>query len=94
MIVLLKLNDGTELIGDVEEGEGIYAATNIAQIVTREQNGTMSIGLVPFMPYIAKNAPTLIPTNMAIIAEAGSDIVDHYTRMFSSIITPPSKIIL
>ena len=95
MILLLKLSDGTEVIGDIEEveGQGVYSALNLLQIVTKQENGQMSIGLVPFMPYIAKETQTLIPTNMAIICQPSDNIVEHYNQMFSAIIVPKSKIV-
>ncbi len=96
MILLLKLNDGTEIIATTEELENrnVYRCVDVVQIVTRAENNQMTIGLVPFMPYADSDAGVLIPTNMAMLAIPSKELLERYNKIFSKIIVPESKIVL
>lgn len=92
--LILKLNDGTELIASVEEKDGIYMCCDVLQIVKVPDRETqeMRMALMDFMPYSDNNIA--IPTNMAILATPNEDFENHYKERFNHIITPSSKIIL
>ena len=92
--LILKLNDGTELIASVEEKDGIYMCSDILQIMKVPDEATQQVrmALMEFMPYSDGNVA--IPTNMAILATPSEDFENHYKERFGKIIAPSSKIIL
>jgi hypothetical protein len=94
MILLLKLNDGTELIADVSENtESAYVCSDILEIITDRSDDKQSIGLVPFMPYADPTAGIAIPLGMAILTVPGERLKEHYNKIFSKIIVPESRIV-
>lgn len=92
--LILKLNDGTELIASVEEKDGIYLCSDARQImkVPDQESQQMHMALTEFMPYSDGNIA--IPTNMAILATPKDDFENYYKELCGLIITPSSKIIV
>lgn len=95
-ILILILNDGTQLLASVSEGSGAYLCENVLQILTHVgEDGQMKTGLQPFLPYADMSGGIAIPTHMAIIAIPNVDIKNFYSGKFGLIITPPEpKIVL
>lgn len=95
-ILILKLSDSTELLASVTEKPGAYFCTDILQIISHHdpESGQGRMGLVDFMPYADPAGGLAVPTNMAIIALPSEELIDHYNRRFSKIITPKSKLTL
>ena len=92
--VILKLNDGTELLATAEEKTGVYMCTDVIQIITQPDSSTgqMKMGFADFMPY--STGQFAIPTNMAILTTPSEELNNFYAQRFGKIITSPSKIIL
>jgi pyrrolidone-carboxylate peptidase len=92
--VILKLNDGTEILATAEEKNGVYICTDVLQIVSEPDatTGQMRMGFMEFMPY--SSGQIAIPTNMAILTTPSEDLDNFYREKFGKIITTQSKIIL
>lgn len=95
MILLLRLNDGTELIADVsEEEETSYLCSDVLQVVKEYSSNKQTVNLVPFMPYADTSGGVVIPLNMAIVMVPGEKLKEYHSKVFSKIIMPDSKIVL
>lgn len=93
--LILKLSDGTELLASVKETPGAYFCTDILQIIVSvDESGQGRMGMTDFMPYADPEGGLAVPTNMAIIAMPSAELLEHYNKRFSKIITPDSKILL
>lgn len=92
--VILKLNDGTELLATAAEKDGIYMCSDVLQIITAPdpESGQMKMGFADFMPY--STGQFAIPTNMAILSTPSEDLDNFYRERFGKIITTSSKIIM
>lgn len=92
--IILKLNDGTELLATAEEKNGAYMCTDVIQIITKPDNLTkeMKMGFADFMPY--STGQFAVPTNMAILTSPSEALSNFYAQRFGKIITNPGKIIL
>lgn len=92
--VILKLNDGTELLATAAEKDGIYMCNDVIQImaVPDQETGQMKMGFADFMPY--STGQFAIPTNMAILSTPSEELDNFYRERFGKIITKSSKIIL
>ena len=92
--IILKLNDGTELLCTAEEKNGVYMCTDVIQIITQPDNLTkqMKMGFVDFMPY--SSGQFAVPTNMAILTTPSEDLSNYYAQRFGKIIANSGKIIL
>lgn len=92
--VILKLNDGTELLASAVEKDGVYMCNDVIQImaVPDQSTGQLKMGFADFMPY--STGQFAIPTNMAILSTPSEELDNFYREKFGKIITNSSKIIL
>lgn len=99
-IVLLALSTGEHVITEVstDQSRGFYICTKPFQIGGDGQpdaNGSVKMGIAPFMPYADVDRGLMIPLNMAILALPTAALKAAYQKATGMIITPPTpKIIL
>lgn len=93
-ILCLRLNDGAELIAEVEETPTGYIAKDVLQLLSvhDEDNGQLKMAIVPFAPHTT--GQFAIPFGMAIAGFPNDDVENMYKQRFGKIITPKSKIVL
>lgn len=92
--VILGLNNGTEIVADVEIDGASFIVTNALEIMRQmDDTGAMRMGLAPWMPY-AKQDGISVPLATTIIAVPGDELLAAHKRAFSKIITADSSLIL
>lgn len=88
LIKAMKLVTGEELIGDINErmGEDVVEITDPAAIhyVPGQQNGQMSIGLIPFAPYSDSNKFKFSLQHIVTMFEPNIEMRNNYSRLFGS----------
>lgn len=89
----IRLSDGTELIADSTHLENDFVLTNVLQLlsVPDEQNQTMRMAVVPFMPYT--NGEFVVPGNLAIVSMPSDELEKMHRERFGKIIIAKSSII-
>lgn len=89
-LLILVLNDGTQLLANTAEHNGVYMCENVLQIIVHAaENGGINTGFMPYLPYSDVKGGLAIPTNMAIIAVPNQQFKEFYAKQFGLIITPP-----
>ena len=93
----IKLISGEELIGEVlHEEESVLALKNVLAIVIRQaQDGNLTVGFVPFAPYLGRNTTIDFQTDKLIfVKEVDDTMANQYNSIFGGIVTPPKTLIL
>lgn len=88
-ILILVLANGDQLLAETTESGGAYVCANVLQILTRadESTGQMSMGMMPYLPYATGDIA--VPTFSTTVAIPNQELLNHYSRQFGKIITPP-----
>lgn len=94
----IKLISGEEIVAEVlheEPGVEITLKNPLAIMMSRNRDGDLNVGFVPFAPYLGKS-PTITFTNDKIIfaIEVDDQMKNQYTSIFSGIVTPTKKLIV
>lgn len=85
-IKLIKFTSGEEIIATVvSTDEGFMTIKNGVTLVYRphQDNGAMSVGFAPFMPYSEGNI-SLNHTSVSGTADVKDDLLSEYNRIFGS----------
>lgn len=93
----VKLVSGEELIGEVHhEEEGEISLKNVLAIMIRQnQQGDLTVGFVPFAPYLGKGATFDFKLSQLIFAkEVDDQMANQYNSIFGNVVVPPKQILL
>lgn len=102
-IKAIKLISGEELVGEVvheERGndgfiEEISIKNVLAIMIQRAQDGNLSVGFVPFAPYLGKDvAFDFKHDKLLFVKEVDTQMTNQYNSIFGGIVTPPKTILL
>ena len=102
-IKAVKLISGEELVGEVvheERGndgfiEEISLKNVLAIMIQRAQDGNLSVGFVPFAPYLGKNTTfDFRHEKLLFVKEVDDQMANPYNSIFGGIVTPPKTILL
>lgn len=89
--LILGLPSGEQIIADVTVDGGSFMCSNVLEIMRQvDDNGSMRMGLTPFMPYASTEGGISVPLTSAVIAIPGAELRSAHQRAFSKIITPES----
>ncbi|NDG30473.1 hypothetical protein EB118_10435 [bacterium] len=85
IIMGIQLINGSDLIGTIEKQPGYYVIKDPAQVaVMPSQTGTMSVGLMPWIPY-SENKEFTIKSEMVVTEFTPAvDLINRYNSMFGS----------
>lgn len=99
----VKLISGEELVGEVlheEKGndgfiEEITLKNVMLILIQRAQDGNLSVGFVPFAPYLGKDvAFDFKHDKLLFVKEVDTQMTNQYNSIFGGIVTPPKTILL
>lgn len=99
----VKLISGEELVGEVlheEKGndgfiEEITLKNVMLILIQRAQDGNLSVGFVPFAPYLGKEAVfDFKHDKLLFVKEVDTQMTNQYNSIFGGIVTPPKTILL
>jgi hypothetical protein len=97
-IKAVKLVSGEELIGEVlheEPGLEVTLKNVVAVMISRTQSGDLSIGFVPFAPYLGKGASHSFELVKTIfVKEVDEQMANQYNSIFGGVVVPPKQILL
>lgn len=84
-IMGIQLINGSDLIGSIEKQHDYYVIRDPAQVaVVPSQGGTMSVALMPWIPY-SENKEFTIKSNMVVTEFTPAvDLTNRYNNMFGS----------
>jgi hypothetical protein len=84
-IVLIKFVSGEEVIADlISSGESAKVISDAVTLVYRQtENGKMTVGFAPFMPY-AEGTITLYDNSILAISQPQEDLKNEFNRIFGS----------
>lgn len=90
-LTLYKLVSGEELVAEqVDYVDGAFHLKNAVTLVYQQvDEGKMSVGFAPFMPY-AEGEISLLSSAVAALAPPKEQIANEHTRVFSSIVIAPA----
>lgn len=89
-LMIVGLPTGERLLADVSAEGGSFLLSNTLQIMERvDQDGSMRMGLVPFMPYAEDGIS--VPMQSVILAVPSAELRRHHQNAFSKIITPEQQ---
>jgi hypothetical protein len=94
-VKLIKMWSGEDVIADlIKENDDSIIITNPIVVVPSGQQG--QVGLAPWSPLLKGKGTELEVTKRYVvyINEPQDEFVDNYQQMFSTIATPPKKLIL
>ena len=94
-VKLIKMWSGEDVIADlIKENDDSIVITNPILIVPSGQQG--QVGFAPWSPLLKGRGTELEVTKRYVvyINEPQDEFVDNYQQMFSTIATPPKKLIL
>jgi len=91
MIQVFKMVSGEEMIATIagEASDHYVLEDAVTLIYQNMQDGRMSAGFAPFMPY-AEGEIKLLKTSVACVADVKEQMVQEYTRIFSKIMVAPA----
>jgi hypothetical protein len=94
-VKIYKLISGEELIATTVETTttSLVVEDAVTLVYHQLEGGKMSAGFAPFMPY-SSGKIELELSAIAASAEVKAEMLQEYKRIFSSIITPPSGLVL
>ena len=93
----IKLISGEELLGEVfhEDETEILLKNVLAILMSRQQDGNLGIGFVPFAPYLGKDMTLEFKTSHLIFSkEVDDQMKNQYNSIFGGIITPPKTLLV
>lgn len=99
----VKLVSGEELIGEVvhEEKSNDNFITEIslknvlAIMIRQNQQGDLSVGFVPFAPYLGKGVTHDFQRSQLIfVKEVDEQMANQYNSIFGGVVVPPKQILL
>lgn len=95
-VKLIKLITGDELIADLANDHpdfnGKYTLSDIIRVVYYETDKGMSTGFAPFIPMATDDPITMKESVVMCIAIPKAEVLSEYSRIFSGLIVPPSKL--
>ena len=94
-VKLIKMWSGEDVIANlIKENDYSIVITNPIVVVPSGQQG--QVGLAPWSPLLKGKGAELEVTKRYVvyINEPQDEFVDNYQQMFSTIATPPKKLIL
>jgi len=98
VVKAVKLVSGEELIGEVlheEPGLEVTLKNVLAIMIQRTQSGDLSIGFIPFAPYLRKGQSFSFELVKTIFVKEVDDAMkNQYNSIFSGIVTPPKTLII
>ena len=95
-IKAIKLISGEELLGEVvfENDEEITLKNVLCILLSRQQDGNLGIGFVPFAPYLTKGISLDFKLDHLIFAkEVDNQMANQYNSIFGGIVVPPKTLI-
>jgi hypothetical protein len=92
----IKLVSGEELIGEViYEGDFVTIKNILAIVIRQAQDGNLTVGFVPFAPYLGRGASVdFAKSKLIFIKEVDDQMANQYNSIFGGIVTPPKTLIL
>lgn len=97
LVKALKLISGEELVGEVisESETNIVIKNPLAIMLSRTRDGDLSIGFVPFAPYLGEKIELSFDKERTLFCkEVDEKMQNQYSNIFGGIVTPPKKLIL
>lgn len=84
-IRLYKLTSGEEILAEIKEdhSDHIIIGDSVTLIYRQQEQGKMSVGFAPHMPY-AKGDITLNKNTIAASSDPVDDLKNEYNRIFGS----------
>ena len=96
-IAILRLRSGEDILCDIVSEDNVkYIIKDPAVImpIGRDDNGTVQIGLSPWMPY-SKSEEFNIPVDFVVTeAEPSQEISNTYSEMYGKIIATKTEILM
>jgi hypothetical protein len=91
--VVIKLNEGSELIADkIDESETHITVKDVGRFMMAGNNGEVAV--VPFSPFTdPKETISLSKLGVLCIMTPSQQVKNEYERTFSKVMTPPEGII-
>jgi len=96
-IKAVKLVSGEELIGEVvheEPGLEITLKNVLAIMMQRTQTGDLTVGFLPFAPYLGKGSSFSFElTKVIFVKEVDDQMKNNYNSIFGGIVAPVKQLI-
>jgi hypothetical protein len=94
-IKIIRLQTGEDIIGEVNDSEGIVSITKPFTIIPMQSQPGKPVQLIltPWMPYTDDKSLTIDESKVVTIANPKEDILKSYEQNTSSLITKPSGLI-
>jgi len=87
-ITCLKLISGEEVIGKfvdkTVDGITIEDVASVVMMPSQRGDGSVSLGLMPFLPYADKNYFIFSAASIVVNFDPNIDMVNNYSRMFGA----------
>lgn len=91
-VKLIRMSSGEDIIANVlnDEERDVLVIENA---IVGFPSGEGTLGFAPWSPMLSKQERQIIVTRTFVvyIAEADPMIIEQYERMFSTVVTPPTK---
>jgi len=97
LVKAVKLISGEELVGEVvhEEEDEITLKNALAIVLSRTPTGDLSVGFVPFAPYLGRGTHfDFKAKDLIFVKEVDEQMKNQYNSLFGGIVTPPKTLIL
>ena len=92
-VKLYRLMNGDELIAKMtrEDTESIDVTDAVSIIYHPAQDGRMTAGFAPFLPYAGKGDIRIYKQALCAMGEVKEDMLSEYNRIFSNIVIAPAS---
>ena len=84
-VMILKLISGEEVMGEVKAHDsGYLIVKNPANLIARNENGQVKVGMAPFSPFTEEDTIHIYPHAVMADYKPAGQLRNEYSRLFGS----------